>query len=225
MASHLAPTEPDTAADRRTQDASYYRGILHDLIDRGADLARLVHEQAKTQAESASPDTAPDPAPAIDAVTAFERIARAVRRSILLAQKLDEPVLAPAAHAPGHRQASRRRIIRAVEDTIQRHAADHEAASLHAEFLDRLDSPDLDEEIEDRPVAEIIADICRDLGLAAPPGTHPWKRRTPADIATLCARAAASAPKIIPPPKGQTRSDTRPATPHRLHSQSGCRSP
>ena len=37
----------------------------------------------------------------------------------------------------------------------------------------------------------IIADICRDLGLGAMPGTHPWMRRRPADVAALFARAAA----------------------------------
>jgi hypothetical protein len=86
----------------------------------------------------------------------------------------------------------RRRIIRDVEDTIQRTTGPAEAETLHAELLDRLDAPDLDDDIENRPIGDVIADICRDLGLAALPGTHPWKRRTTEDLATLCARAAVS---------------------------------
>jgi hypothetical protein len=70
--------------------------------------------------------------------------------------------------------------------------------------MDRLDGPDLDGFDLDRPVADLIADICRDLGLAAAPGTHPWKRRTPDDIAILCARAAAPRPPPASPSVMQT---------------------
>jgi hypothetical protein len=197
------PTGPQNEADQHAQDTHYYRRILHDLIDLGADLARLVHQHAK--AEAAKPDTAPSSGPAPDPTIAFERIARTIRRSIALARKLTEPVPAPASNPARHRIAARQRIIRAVEDTIQREATGSEAEPLHAEFLDRLDSPDLEDDIGHRPVVDIIADICRDLGLAALPGTHPWKRRTPADIATLCARAA-RIPQPGPPPRSQPSS-------------------
>ena len=158
-------------ADQREQDAQYYRGVLHGLIDIGADLARQIHQQGEPVAEIA---------------IAFDRIARSVRRCVVLAQKIAEPV----GDGGQRRAASRRQIIRAVEDEIQRHADEDAAESLHAEFCERLDGPELDDELDDdRPVAAIIADICRDLGLAAAPGTHPWKRRSPADVAVLCARA------------------------------------
>jgi hypothetical protein len=177
-----------TASDPLNQDAQHYRAVLNGLIDIGADMARLLHQQAKTQAEAAPPD-ADDTRPALaELAIAFDRVALAVRRSIVLARKLAEPV--PVADPARPRIAARQRIIRAVEDEIQRGTTGREAATLHAELLDRLDAPDLDDDVADRPVAEIIADICRDLGLAALPGTHPWKRRTPADLATLHARAA-----------------------------------
>jgi hypothetical protein len=189
MSAHLTPPEPETAAAQHAEDAAYYRRILHDLIDMGADLARQVHQQALSRPKNTRPPAGPDTAPT-DPTAAFDRIARTIRRSIVLARKLAEPVQAPAANPAQPRIAARQRIIRAVEDTIQCHAADTEAATLHAELLDRLDAPDLDDDIDRRPVAEIITEICRDLGLAALPGTHPWKRRTPADLATLYARAA-----------------------------------
>ena len=85
------------------------------------------------------------------------------------------------------RTAARRQILREVEDAIHRHAGAAEADALREELLDRLDSPELEDEVGDRPVAAIIAEICRDLGLAAPPGADPWKRRGPADVAVLCA--------------------------------------
>ena len=153
----------------------------------GVDLARMVHAQAKTACDAG--DGAGDaPGAALEAVAGFDRIARTVRRTVALARRLDDPVRVRA--GAGRREAVRRRIIREVEDSIQRCAPGESGAGLEAELFERLDGPEMDAEIDHRPAAEIIADICRDLGLATPPGAHPWKRRTPADIAALCARAA-----------------------------------
>jgi len=195
------PPYPTPAANQndpgqQAADTGYYRQVLHDLIGMGTDLARLLHGQATTQAhpaqQAANPHPTPPPEPTPDIIAAFDRIARAVRRSITLARSLAEP-LPPANDPAQHRAAARNHIIRAVEDAIQRtaDAPDAEAASLTAELHDRLDTPDLDEDLSHRPIAEIITEICRDLGLASSSGNNPWKRRTPADIAQLSARAAA----------------------------------
>jgi len=163
--------------------------------------------QAQTQATAAQPAPAPGPAKAPapaaslqDLAAAFDSISRTVRRCILLAQSLDTPkppARHPAPDRTADRTAARTRILRAVEDTLGRQDYDDSyrvcdpTEALHAELLDRMDAPDLDRDIESRPIDDIIKDILRDLGLAALPGTRPWKRRTPADIAELCARAAA----------------------------------
>jgi len=163
--------------------------------------------QAATQAATAQPALAlaKAPAPAAllpDLAAAFDSISRTVRRCIMLAQNLDAPRKPARPPAPSHtaapdRTAARKRILRAVEDTLGRQDYDDSyrvcdpTEALHAELLDRMDAPDLDRDIESRPIDDIIKDILRDLGLAALPGTRPWKRRTPADIAELCARAAA----------------------------------
>ena len=173
--------------DGRAVDARYYRGVLHELIDMGADIARMVHREAG--AKQADLDVG-------EVTVAFDRIARAVRRTVILARRLDDPM--PAAAGPGRTDA-RKRIIRAVEDQIQLRSGDLDADSLHAELLDRLDSPDLDDEIGRRPVDEIIAEIRRDLGLMSMPGRPQWKRRTPQDVAVLCARASL-APTPAPAP-------------------------
>ncbi len=228
-------------------DAQYYRDVLHELIDMGAGFARLLHQQAAAPAHAAPPDaTRPQPAPSpapdvlipdalISMAAAFDRIARAVRRSIALARSLAHPV-PPARDPAQHRAAARKRILREVEDAIQRtapgsgHAApngfsadaadldDASAEALTAELHDRLDAPDLDDDISSRLVADIITEICRDLGLAALSGAHPWKRRTPTDLEQLCARAAtpsrASPPGAGPPvPATPQRAATNPVPP------------
>ena len=68
---------------------------------------------------------------------------------------------------------------------------DTDPEALGNELLERLDAPDLEDDIAGRPVAAVIADICRDLGLASIPNARVWKRRTPGDVEALCARAAA----------------------------------
>ncbi len=200
------PTQAIPQADpgHQAADAQYYRQVLHGLIDIGADLARLLHQQATppAQAPQQGRDPQPTPPPAEDALptitAAFDRIARAVRRCIALARSLTEPAQ-PANDPARHRAAARKRIIREVEDAIGRTVNEGDRADrLNAELHDRLDAPDLDDEIINGPIADIITQIRRDLGLASLPGDLSWKRRTPEDIRQLCARAAAPTPARQP---------------------------
>ena len=170
------PAAPDSGPD----DAAYYRDVLHELIGMGLDIARAVHAQAQTEATADTAALAP-------LAGAFDRVSRAVRRTIALARRLDDPAPRPAGK---QRAAARARILRHVEDAIHRGERPGNHDRLHAELHERLDGPDLDDEIDHRDIPDIVADICRDLGIAGPPGPQPWKRRTPADIAALCARAA-----------------------------------
>jgi hypothetical protein len=236
---------PHDDPGQHAADPHGYGEVLHDLITMGTDLARLLHQQAAVQAahQAVAPaqqamEAQPAPAPAPDSLVsiaaAFDRTARAVRRGILLARSLAEPP--PPAHDPSRdRAAVRKRILREVEDVIQRPGTGNERnsdgrddAGLHAELRDRLDGPDLDDDIAGRPVADIITEICRDLGLDAHPGTRPFKRRTPDDIRQLCARAAAPSAARPPGagPQGPRQSATQhapePATPAAVpHAQPG----
>jgi hypothetical protein len=160
----LTTTEPDETA--------HHRAVLNDFVDLGHELAQLAVADARAKL-----------IPVATASTAFDLATRSARRSILLIHEILKPAKI--------RIAARKQIIREVEDSIQRSADGRAAKSLHGEMLDRLDTLDLDDELGARPVDEIIADIIRDLGLAAGPGHQPWKRRTPADIAALHTRAAA----------------------------------
>jgi hypothetical protein len=161
-----------------------HQSALDRLVTLGTDLAELVVEQAKAGTITAA-----------EASKAFDRVSRSVRRSVMLSRKLAEP------RRTTGRVAARKQIIRTVEDHIQRHAEDGEADTLHQDLQDRLDTEDFEDEIAERPVEDVITDIIRDFGLAALPGTHPWKRRTQADIAALNARArcpASAGAAILP---------------------------
>jgi hypothetical protein len=152
------------------------RQVLLEMVDLGRELAGIVVAQAKSQ-----PD---NPEAAHQAITDYDTVTRSLRRTVMLHDKLAKPGKSLA-----HRKAARKKIIREVEDAIQREASDDEQEILRAEFLERLDSPDLEDEIADRSVADIVTDITRDLGIAGLYDTHPWKRRIPHDIAILNARA------------------------------------
>jgi len=224
MSTQPTPAAPQDAHGHQAADTHYYREVLHGLITIGASLANFLHQQAAAQAQppqqapapQPEPPPAPAPNPLINTVVAFDRTSRAVRRCIALARTLTDPA-APAHPPPQHRAAARQRILREVEDTIQRtsNPGSDQAESLQAELHDRLDAPDLDDDLTTRPITEIITEIRRDLGLASLPGDHPWKRRTPADIHQLQARAAApSRPhQPGPPPASQAVTHATPPDP------------
>ena len=164
---------------------AHLQDLLTDCADLGHRLARVAVEQAETAT-----------LPLKQATAAYDQATRCIRRCAWLVGKLAEPIAT--------RTAARKQIIRTVEDTIQRKPRD-DADDLHEELMDRLDKPDLDDEIDTRAIDDIIADIVRDLGLADHLGLHPWKRRTPKDVATLIARATQppqprAAPTVVATP-------------------------
>ena len=128
-----------------------------------------------------------------DRATAFDRVALAVRRTVILSRHIAEAAASARAapvHADTRRAMQRKQVIRTVEETIGRKADPAEAGTLRRELLERVDTLDFETDLEHRQPAELIRDLCRDLGLADIPG-QPTLRRTPDDIARLCAQAAA----------------------------------
>jgi len=239
MSTQATQATPQDDPGPHAADTRGHGAALDGLISMGTGIARLLHDQAHAQAaqhaaaqpEQQHPPQAPAvqpipalaPAPAAslqDLAAAFDSIARTVRRCIMLAQSLDTPK--PPARTPApNRTAARKHILRAVEDTLQRQDYDDSYRDcdptevLHAELLDRMDAPDLDRDIASRPIDDIIKDILRDLGLAALPGTRPWKRRTPSDIAELNTRAAAPSCPVGSTPREPGPQPPRPdATQH-----------
>ena len=188
-----APTQTQT---------NHYREILNELIDMGAELARQIHKQATQHSESK---------PAEDPTIPFDRIARTIRRTIALAQALDNPHRAQP--GPPDRTTIRKKIIRRIEDALHTSVKGPEAETLDQEFRERLDAPEFDDEINTRPIDDIIEDIRRDLGLRARAGLFQWKRRTPQDVRTLNAQAAA--PPNTEPPRKTHQPEPTPPTNHR----------
>ncbi len=195
-----------SSSHQRPGDAEFYRAALHDIIGLAADLARRIHAAA----------AAPEPTLSLDAASiALDRTARTLRRTVLLAARLD---------APPDRADRRRQVIRQVEDAIFRAARDapERRDSLAAEFEDRLDRPEFEQDLLARPVADLVQDICRDLALATLPGARPaWRRRTPDDVARLAARAAAPPASPPPPPPRQPPAEPWPLR-HRSQTAPQC---
>ena len=189
----------ETEPTHQASDAEYYRHILHQVIEINVTLARVLDQRVQAHAEPAPPDAEPRH-DLITIAAAVNDTSRTIRHCILVARKVAEPIKA-APDPEQRRVAARQRIIRQVEDKIHRHSFDQdEADSLNAELQERLERPDLADDIDHRPIAEIIADLCRDFGLEAVPGNDPWKRRTPADIERLATRAAAPGTMRASPP-------------------------
>jgi hypothetical protein len=216
MSSTAPAHNPANHATQRAEDAQYHRQMLHELADMGMDIARVLHRHAIAAgdfpegqpashlrcagakraegAESAAPETRPAasaaaPSPAIAASAAFERIARAVGRTIALARKLTEPDRAPASK---ERAAAQGKQPGAQHARLRRADGANPYAHLTDAELDELDEvlDDLDGDLGEMPFADAIAMICRDLGIAQIPGTQPGKCRTLQDVLDFCALVA-----------------------------------
>jgi hypothetical protein len=181
-----------TTPDQRGANAQYYLRVLHRLIELGASLAERIQQQPVNHAEATAAGIELSAEPASVVSIEFDRTVRGVRRSILLAQHIQDPAPARAAADPvQHRSLVRQRILRVVEDEIHDKFHGEAADALRRELVERLESPELQYEIDTRAADEIIVDIRHDLDTAGLPGYHhPWKRRTPDDVADLHALAA-----------------------------------
>ena len=184
-----------SATNHQNSNDAHYDQVLRDLVDMATDIARMIHaqmaRQASPQNQAAGPALPPNTDPTPGLTIAFDRISRTIRRTVLLAKKLPElGQERKPENSTLRRIADRKRIIRRVEDVIQRNAKPEHLEALQAEFCERLDSADLDDDIDHRPIEDIIADICRDLRVAIPFAPN-YKRRTPAEVETLRTQAAA----------------------------------
>ena len=99
----------------------------------------------------------------------FDRVSRSVRRTVALVQRLDTGWL-PRGGGPDDRLAmARRQVARSVGEAIAQHATGEVAERLFDDLDDRLDAAALDG-LLDGPVEEVVAAICRELGLVWPGG-------------------------------------------------------
>ena len=210
MSSSPTLPNPTDRARQRDEDAQYYRGILHELVEMATDIARAVHRQATAEQPAAptsgaaaqpqqpQPDATPAPAPAL--AIAFDRLARTVRRTIALARKLSEPDRAP----PGPKPHPTNHCADCCPSARQRRTDSAETDALHAEPCDRPEAPDFDadeglgDDLDEQSLADLIASLRHDTGLATLTDSQLRQRRTaqsaqagtPGESCALCARGA-----------------------------------
>jgi hypothetical protein len=137
--------------------------MLERLAEAGLEIA-LVLERRVKEAEPAAPL-----AELTAAAQAFDRVSRAVRLCLLLREELVKERQARAEAGPqdAARKAHRDRALAVVRRVARDHCG-HEpfAFSLIAkEAAERLDTDDIYGLVTRRPVGELVALICRDLGL------------------------------------------------------------
>ncbi len=147
--------------------------VLGHLAEGGLEIARAIEQRAISDE---SPDAVLDAAP-----LAYARVSRAVRMTILLQSKLIadlQTLEAKAAHEDAHTNSLRgsqrvglecdqkERIGRIIARIAGADGADEdEVERLTEEAAERLDQDDLYGDVLTRPVSELIALICKDLGL------------------------------------------------------------
>ncbi len=138
-------------------------GLPTGLADAGslaeAQQSGLVVDAADLALAQASPRIAA-------ASQSFERVSRAVRRTAALVQRLDTGWPRWGGSDDRHAMA-RRHVARSVGEMIARQAQGEAAERLFDDLGERLDALEMDGGL-DRPAEELIAAICRDLGLTRP---------------------------------------------------------
>jgi hypothetical protein len=147
--------------------------MLGELAEQGLEIGRAIERQARAAAPGDGADLSA-------LAMAHARAARAVRMSILLQSRLiadlqaAEERAARGAAALASAQARRdpEYVHRArVEGIVERVAKaacgddEDEIDRLVTEASERLDDEDIYGEVLDRPIGELVALICRDLGL------------------------------------------------------------
>jgi hypothetical protein len=155
--------------------------VLGELAELGLDIARAIARQAASQAPGEAPaETPPETtrAPQVvkgDISLAYARVARAVRLTLALQSRLLQDLQAWDEVATRHLQGGRsnaarerkarvRRILHRVIDAEVGDAADGDR--LAGEVRERLEHDDIYGDVLARPVGELVAMICRDLGLS-----------------------------------------------------------
>ena len=162
MSSAPTPCEASDPAAARTER---HLALLAELAEIGMDLAREVRRQAL--------DASDDAPPAADLALTFSRIARAVRQTVALEARLAEPRQprhAERALSVSDRWRSARRKLQVGEivgEIIESEAAgEFDADDLLTNLQERLeDANDEEADFADRPIGELVARICADLGV------------------------------------------------------------
>ena len=150
-----------------TERAARRLRMLQELAEIGMDLARGVRRQALEQPAPEPDAVEPD---AADLGLTFSRIAKAVRQTIALEARLEQDCQDRDQQAEADRTARRARarkaeIRRIVEQAIEADAHEDDVEHFLGELDERLQDDEDDADFADRPIGELVARICRHLGV------------------------------------------------------------
>ncbi len=188
-----------TQMSQRDEDAQYYRQVLHKFIAMGTDLAEAVHRQALAEPAAAQPaaahsqpeDQPASPTPTPKQATTFDRLARTVRRTIALARKLSEP----AREAPGPKLGPKECPKARRPDCAETDAPNAEPWAEPCERPEGADcdaDEDLDDDLDEQSLADLIASLRHDSGLATLTDAELRQHRTrPSERCDRCAHREA----------------------------------
>jgi hypothetical protein len=168
-------TTPDTPADWARPLYVRHINRLDRLADIGMGLAETIERQVKAAA-----DTDP-PAACERAYMAFAKVARAVRLTLMLqarlikeledrdrsaAKEVDRAAWSQKCERVTQAFEQKQRVAGIVERIAEGDQAEpYEVERLVREARERLDQDDIYGHVLSRPVSELIAAICKDLGL------------------------------------------------------------
>jgi hypothetical protein len=157
MDSFASPADLTAPAEAR---AERRLRLLAELAELGMTLARTLVAQAEDGAEAASQ-------------LAYARIARAVRQTLALEAKLaDESQVRREKQAREYSYQRQAKVRRLVERAIEADADDSDTDTLLDDLNERLADPD-DTDFTNRPLIDVVAAICKDLGVTFDPS--PWQ--------------------------------------------------
>ena len=181
ICSDMSDAAPSFPAIEALDQTRRQLAALDDLTGHGLAVSKAIAEQASC--ERAEPVVA-------DIALAYARVSRAVRQAVQLQQQLikDLPAAWPRGEQDeddehsGPEEDRKERVVRIVERVARdRHPADDEALeNLMIDAVDRLDDDDLYGDLMERPLSELVARLCKDVGLEPDwPGLSQelWARR------------------------------------------------
>jgi hypothetical protein len=151
-------------AELALADAAAQASAAEGSLPLATSLAEAIEADRAAIAAADARQTSAARAQAVGAT--FSRVSRSVRLTVFQVERLDRG-WARGGVSDDRQAMARRQIARGVAEANARQAEGERAAQLTRALRERLESPDTESYFTHRSPEEIIAIICRDLGLDA----------------------------------------------------------